>query len=214
MDAGKGHARDPKQIVRDGYDVASLAYRGDGEGDGSYGDWLDELAPLLPDGGEILDLGCGNGIPVARWLTGRGYAVEGVDISAVQIERARSLVPNASFLCEDMTSVTFPPGSFDAVLAFYSLIHVPIEEQPELLERIRGWLRPGGLLMAIVGDGAWTSTQDDWYGATMYWSHADRETSIEWMASAGLDVLWNRFIAEGDGGHTLILARSSVPSLA
>ena len=42
-----------------------------------------------------------------------------VDLSPVQIERARRLVPEASFSCADMTTASLEPGSFDAVVAFW-----------------------------------------------------------------------------------------------
>lgn len=198
---------DAKDVVRDGYDRISRAYRGDDDDDGQYAGWLTELAALIPAVGKVLDLGCGNGIPVARWLADRGHLVHGVDLSPVMIERARSLVPEATFECADMTSVELPPARWDAVVAFYSLIHVPVDEQPPLLARISSWLRPGGHAMLIVGVRAWTGTEDDWLGATMYWSHTDRETYLAWLAEAGFEVLWDRFIPEGDGGHTLVLAR-------
>ena len=57
----------------------------------------------------MLDLGCGNGVPVARELSAR-FAVTGVDLSPVQVERARALVPGARFVCADMTAVEFEPS--------------------------------------------------------------------------------------------------------
>jgi hypothetical protein len=109
-----------------------------------------------------------------------------------------------------MTKVEFVPDRFSAVIAFYSIIHVPVEEQPELFGKIRGWLQPGGYFMATVGHTAWTGTQRDWLvpGATMFWSHTDVATYHQWLQASGFSVLWSRFIPEGDGGHTLILARS------
>ena len=199
---------DPKDIVRDGYDRISREYRGDEDEDGRYAVWLGELAALVPEGGRVLDLGCGNGIPAARWLAAHGFAVYGVDFSQVMIERARTLLPEATFECADMTSLDLPPASQDAVVAFYSLIHVPVEEQPSLLAQIASWLRPGGCAMLIVGVGAWTGTEDDWLGATMYWSHADRDTYLAWLTQAGFEIEWDRFVPEGDGGHTLVLART------
>jgi SAM-dependent methyltransferase len=199
---------DPKDVVRTGYDQVSHAYRGDDDEDEQYADWLSELAALVPAKGDVLDLGCGNGIPAARWLASRGFRVYGIDFSSVMIERARTLVPEATFECTDMTSLDLPPASLDAVVAFYSLIHVPVEEQPELLARIASWLRPAGYAMLVVGVGAWTGTEDDWLGAMMYWSHADRETYLAWLTEAGFLVEWDRFVPEGDGGHTLVLARA------
>lgn len=203
---------DPKEIVRRGYDTVSHAYRGDEE-DAScapYHAWLDEVLPLERRGARVLDLGCGNGVPVARRLA-REYAVTGVDLSPVQIERARRNVPGADFRCQDMTGLEFPAGYFDLILAFYSIIHVPLAEQPGLLRKIAAWLRPGGRFLATLGAGEWTGTEENWLGAggTMYWSHTGADTYLRWLAEAGLQPRWTRFIPEGDGGHTLVLAEKA-----
>lgn len=207
---------DPKEIVRKGYDKISYAYRADEEDESAkqYHAWLDELLPLLhPESGArpaVLDLGCGCGIPTAKRLASN-CEVTGVDISAVQIERARKLVPDAAFLCADMSALAFQPAQFDAVVAFYSIIHVPVEEQPELFRKIAGWLKPGGLFMATLGSTAWTGTEENWLdaGATMYWSHSGEETYKHWLAASGFAILWTRFVPEGDGGHLLVLAGRS-----
>ena len=41
----------------------------------------------------------------------------------------------------------------------------------------------------------------------MYWSQADEATDLQWLARLGLEVVFKRFVPEGDGGHTLVLAR-------
>lgn len=196
---------DPKEVVRTGYDRISEAYRGDEEAPEDYIAWVEELALLLPAGSSVLDLGCGNGVPVARWLTANGFRVTGVDFSTRQIERARALIPDAEFLQADMTEVSFEPETFDAVVAFYSIIHVPLEEHPEVLRNIASWLKPDAFALLILGHTAGTGSEDDWLGAPMYWSHADEATYLAWLPVAGLDVIWNRFIPEGDGGATLML---------
>ena len=81
-------------------------------------------------------------------------------------------------------------------------------EQPAIIKNIYHWLRPGGYLLVTVGSGAWTGTEDDRLGAPMYWSHADRATYIAWLEETGFQVLWTRFIPEGRGGHTLVLAKA------
>lgn len=197
----------PKDLVRAGYDVISQAYRSDDTEDGQEVSWLEELSTSIPPGARILDLGCGNGIPAARWLTTRGYRVTGVDISPVQIERARRLVPAATFECVDFTHLDFPESSFDAVVSFFAIIHVPVEEQPALFRKIHCWLTTGGYVMAIVGSRATTGIEEDWLGAPMYWSTADTATYLQWLRDARLSLQWHRFIPEGNGGHTLILAR-------
>ena len=203
---------DPKAIIRRGYDAVSHAYRGDVEDEtcADYHAWLDALTPLLAAGAPVLELGCGCGIPVAKRLAAQ-YQVTGVDLSSVQIGRARQLVPAGHFLCADMTTLDFPPASFAAILSFYAIIHIPLTEQPPLFHELRRWLKPGGYLMVTVGNTAWTGTEADWldvFGATMYWSHADAATYEAWLKENGFVIHWTRFIPEGDGGHRLILAQA------
>ncbi|MDQ6615012.1 MAG: class I SAM-dependent methyltransferase [Actinomycetota bacterium] len=154
----------------------------------------------------MLDLGCGAGVPAARLLVEAGFEVAGIDISEVQIERARSLVPGARFSCADMVTWEAMPASFDAVVSFYALIHVPLEDQRRLIPRLARWLRMGGYLLAIVGHERWTGVED-YMGAPMFWDHADTETYLAWMRAAGLAPLWHRYIPEGASGHTLALAQ-------
>lgn len=200
---------DPKSIVRRGYDLLSRAYRADDADDGVYADWLEILEARVAPGSPVLDLGCGCGVPVARRLA-RQYVVTGVDFSAVQIERARQLVPTAIFVCADMTTLRFPNESFGAITCFFALIHLPLDEQPPLLRDVARWLRPGGLLAASVGFGSWTGLEKDWLGVSggdMWWSHADAETYRRWLGEAGLHLEIETFVPEGDGGHTFVLAR-------
>jgi len=144
-------------------------------------------------------------VPATAILAER-FLVTGVDISPVQIERARQLVPTARFMCRDMFEVEFQPESFGAIVSFFAIIHVPVAEQQSMVRKLSRWLRPGGYLLATVGARAWTGTEDNWHGAPMYWSHADRETYLAWLGEAGFEVVWTRFIPEGTSGHTLVLA--------
>ncbi len=205
--------KDAKDLVRSGYDVISYEYRDDtGANNRGYRLWLERyLFPRLRVASDVLDLGCGNGVPAARILAER-HRVVGVDFSRVMIERARRLVPSATFVESDMVSVTFPTDSFDAIISFFAIIHVPLAEQPSLFDRIASWLRPGGWFLATVGARAWTGTEENWKGAPMFWSHADGETYSHWLAERGLPVLEEEFIPEGDGGHLLVLARKDDPT--
>ena len=204
-----------RDLVRRGYDRISLAYRSD-EGDaagtsaedvGRYAGWVADLAGLLRPGARVVDLGCGAGIPATRELATRGLQVLGVDFSAVQLRRARRLVPRARLVQADMTAMQLRPASTDAVVSFYALIHVPVADQQALLPRIRDWLCPGGYFLAIVGATQWTGTAR-FHGADMFWDQADTGTYLRWFEAARLTPLWHRHIPEGDSGHTLILARA------
>lgn len=200
-----------KRLVAAGYDRVSLAYRGDdfALAGSAYERSLGWILPELASGSRALDLGCGCGVPVTQALAARCETVA-VDISGVQLRRARVLIPGAQFVRADMGSLEFAQGAFHAVVAFYSIIHVPVEEQPALFGRLAEWLRPGGLLLASLGKWAWTGTESDWLnvpGGTMYWSHADTATYRAWLARAGLRIEREGFIPEGSRGHSVFLAR-------
>ena len=207
---------DARRMVREGYDRASHAYRGD-EADlemSGYGHWLRRLARRIEPGARVLDLGCGNGIPATREIA-KTYATTGVDISPVQIERARALVPAATFMCADMTEVAFADASFEAVVAFYSIINVPVEEHAALFARIARWLVPGGWLLAIVGRDPWTGVEQDFRGVAgvpMYWSHADVHRYRDWLAEAGFTIAEEgRQPEKGVPGFAVVLARCGAP---
>jgi SAM-dependent methyltransferase len=204
-----------RDLVRRGYDAMSLAYRSD-DGAGAatsaedvsrYAGWTSELAGLLRARARVVDLGCGAGVPATRELADHGLRVLGVDFSAVQIRRARQLVPEGRFVQADVTAFSLRPASVDAVVSFYALIHVPLADQQALFPRVREWIRPGGYFLAIVGASRWTGTEQ-YLGAEMFWDHADTGTYLRWLPAAGLTPVWDRFVPEGDGGHSLILAQA------
>lgn len=179
---------DAKRIVAAGYDriaarLAAWAMHTRTEERARY---TALLLNALPEGADVLELGCGDGGPTTHTLADR-FRLTGVDLSAEQIARAREHVPHATFIQADMTALRYAPVSFDAVAAFYSIIHVPREEQPALLGQIAGWLRPGGLLVASFGarDNP-ADYADDWLGAPMYWSGYDAATNRRLVEEAGL----------------------------
>ena len=206
-----------RDLVRRGYDAISYAYRDDagrsnpkqpGESTDPYAGWIPELAALLRPRARILDLGCGAGVPATKLLAARNFDVLGLDISAVQVARARQLVPGATFEQADMATWEYEGPAFDAVVSFYALIHVPLQDQLNLLAKIRRWLRREGYLLAIVGAERWTGTEE-YFGSPMFWDHGDRASYLTWLAEARLTPLWDRYVPEGSAGHTLVLARAT-----
>jgi len=203
--------REQKDTVRRGYDKLSNAYRSNDTSDeyGEYARWIADLSGHLSPGATVLDVGCGCGLPATRLLA-RRFTVTGVDFSDTQIVRARQLVPEARFLCGDIMDLVFSPESFDAVVSFYAIIHMPLEEHKPLLNRISTWLKPSGYLLATVGHETWTGTEDAYLGVEggkMCWSHAGEASYIQWIEEAGLLVQWTEFVPEGNSGHTLVFAQ-------
>ena len=181
-----------RAMVRAAYDRASHVYRGDTlalERTG-YDFWLRRFTRPLAANARVLDLGCGNGVPVVRELA-RRFDVTGLDHSPIQIARARALVPGARFLCADMVECGFAAASFEGIVAFHSIINLPLDEHAPLIRRLAGWLVPGGRVLATVGRLARTQVEHDWRGvrgASMFWSHAGIDTYRAWFTEAGLAI--------------------------
>lgn len=199
--AGRAVARDPKEIVARGYDVIALRYaEWAGRVDSPAFEWVRDLDRRLRTSSDVLELGCGRGVPVTRELA-RRHRVTGVDISAVQIELARHHVPEASFVHGDATELEIAPASLDAVVALYLFGHLPADEQPALIGRIGSWLRPGGLLLATFGAGEAGEDVVDWLGTPMFFGSLGRAAYVPLLGAAGLEPLREEVVVQHEPDH-------------
>jgi SAM-dependent methyltransferase len=185
-------SEDPRRIVERGYDRIAERYAEDirrGRGAETYfRRFLDRFRARIPDGGLVLDLGCGAGL-IAAELAVRSRVV-GVDRSMRQLELARTHAPTVSLVRGDIAEIAFAPHVFDTVCAFWSLIHVPRDLHAAVFARIHGWLRPGGLFAGTLGSGDNPDErQPDFFGASMYWSHHDAQTNRRLLREAGFHLL-------------------------
>ena len=176
---------------------------------------LDLLSERLADGASVLDIGCGAGVPVTRTLTER-FNVTGVDVSAEMVRLARENVPSANFIHGDILSLEFEDSSFDAVVAFYSIFHLPREEHAALFRRVHNWLKPGGYLMCTLNHSSEAAyTEDDFFGVTMYWSNYGLRDYVEVLTGLGFSIMSASTIGDGysesydapSESHPLVLAR-------
>lgn len=178
---------DYRALVRRSYDACAEAY---GESRRSEPEIeIRGLLERLHDGAAVLDIGCGTGVPVAKSLAER-FSVMGVDVSDEMVRRARENVPTGEFVCDDVMSVEFEPASFDAVVAFYSIFHIPRDEHPSLFSRIHRWLKPGGYLLCTLSHTSEEGyTEDDFHGVTMYWSNYGLREYLVMLEDAGFRVV-------------------------
>jgi len=191
-----------KDVVRSGYDAIAQRYD---EWASSFESpervWVDRLLAELDDGSDVLDLGCGGGRAAAQTVAEK-HRYTGVDISPVQIERARERIPGGLFVVADVTEVELPDASFDAIVSLFMLGHVPRTEQAPLLGRMRRWLRPGGWLLATMGvGGTEDEVEADWLGAPMFFASFDADTNRKLVAGAGFDVVGERVVSHEEPGH-------------
>jgi len=205
----------PQDLVGRGYDAAAdefAAWQRKITGSTQL-DRLEELLALLPTRPDVLELGSGAGVLTTRLLAERANLV-GVDISSEQVGRARERVPDAEFILADFTAVDFPPGSFDAVVAFYAMNHVPREELGPLLSRVATWLVPGGLLLSTFGATdlpGWRGPWEGIGGLDSFFSGYEPPVTLGLVRDAGLEVAHDELetIREPEGQVTFlwVLAR-------
>lgn len=200
----------PQELVRDAYEKIADEYLSTRSENPEGAALLQEFMSRLSPGASVLDAGCGSGVPIARIL-GKSFNVTGVDFSEEQIKRARKLVPEATFLCQDMTELTFPEGSFDGICSYYAIIHVPREHHAELLRSFHKLLRPGGFALLCMGAGDLPgNVNEDWLGAPMYWSHYGAETNLAMIQECGFAVLSSELatdnFTEPPAQHLFVLA--------
>ena len=199
---------DYKATVKAGYNKIADRYLAERTRDSEDVRLLDEFMERLPAHAKVLDAGCGAGIPISQILS-KHFDVTGVDFSKVQIELAKRNLPNAQFLCQDMTKLDFPDGTFDGIASYYAIIHIPREEHQSLLANFHRMLKRGGVALLCLGAEDLVDDVDENYlGARMYWSHYDAETYLHMLNECGFSIIWSRIVmdetCEG-AGHLFVL---------
>jgi len=108
-------------------------------------------------GSRVLDVGIGNGIMMETFyplIKSKGLRIIGIDIDPDYLAHCRELI--ASYQLEDYVSVCHgfaesyippEPGGFDVVL--FGMSFMVLRDPRTVLERARGWLRPGGEIVFV-----------------------------------------------------------------
>ncbi len=112
--------------------------------------YLQELLSYLPEKSEILDLGCGTGKPIMEYFLSQNYRVIGVDASWKMLEIAKSNFPNNEFYLMDMRRLKIE-RKFDAIIAWHSFFHLPVDDQEKLIPKLSNLLNPNGLFLFTSG---------------------------------------------------------------
>ncbi|MCU4753597.1 class I SAM-dependent methyltransferase [Halobacteria archaeon AArc-curdl1] len=178
-----------RERVRRAYDDLADVYAAQRAVDGPGMELLGEFVDTLEGPTRILDAGCGQGTPVLERLSESAMAV-GLDFSREQLRLAADSVPGGALVQGDMTALPFESDSFDAGVAYWSLIHVPNATQPAVLEAFARVLRPGGRLLVCDGTTDWAGENPDWLdsGIEMSWDIAGAATTRDHLEAAGFAI--------------------------
>lgn len=179
-----------REKVKEGYE------EGDYEGDYREGREVrgkeKELFEGLFDkisGPEVLDLGCGTGLPFDHYFVDQGFEVKGLDISEKHVKKAKENVPEAEFFQRDFFEKEFGDDSFDAVVSFYAIFHIPREEHEKLFTQIREWVKDDGAVLLTLGPEKMDEHRGEIGGEEMLWSSYSPEKNLELLKESGFKIL-------------------------
>ncbi|MFG1907297.1 class I SAM-dependent methyltransferase [Kribbella sp. NPDC048928] len=165
--------------IQTSYDNVASSYAdlvvdaADGEDDA-----FDLLTQLVADadGRVVLDVGCGPGRTTGS-LARRGLQVVGIDLSPGMIEVARRDHPELDFRVGSMTALDIADGSAAAIVAWWSIIHLPRDVVPRAFSEFHRVLAPGGVLLLGFHLGTKSTHKTSGYGGHPMNIHVHRWTA-------------------------------------
>ena len=168
--------------------------------------WLDRFLALLPPGASVLDIGCGTGQPIARYLIERGCQVTGIDSSPALIGICKDRFPDQEWVVADMRGLS-SDRRFDGILAWDSFFHLSPEDQRPMFPIFHRHANPQAALMFTSGrsHGEAIST---YKGEPHYHGGLDRAEYRSLLHANGFEVV-SHVIEDPDcGQHTVWLAQT------
>lgn len=167
--------------------------------------WLDRFAALLPDGGSVLDLGCGMGEPIGGYLIERGFDITGVDSSPSLIAMARSRFPDHEWIVADMRRLALG-RRFDGILAWHSFFHLAPQDQRPMFAIFAAHCAQGGSLMFTSGTEHGQAI-GAWEGEPLYHGSLDMEEYEALLALSGFIMVDHYDHDKECGGATISIAK-------
>ena len=150
---------------------------------------LDCLVELTRGVGVLADIGCGPG-QIARYLADHGAQAMGIDLSPEMVRLAQRLSPNIPFQQGDMLALDLADDALGGIAAFYSVIHAPPEQMPQVMREFYRVLRPGGLALLSFHIGDEVVHRDEWWDkpVSLDFHFYQLETLARRLAEAGFHI--------------------------
>lgn len=112
--------------------------------------WLDQFLGLLPPRPPVLDIGCGSGVPISRYLDRQECDLTGVDSSPEMIAFCKARFPLQTWHVADMRRLSLG-HVFDGLIAWDSFFHLCHDDQRRMFPIFRAHAAPRATLMFTSG---------------------------------------------------------------
>jgi ubiquinone/menaquinone biosynthesis C-methylase UbiE len=149
------------------------------------------FAELVRAGGNgpVADVGCGPG-RVTILLSRLGLDAFGIDLSPGMLALARRTYPQLRFEEGSMLALDLPDTSLGGLLAYYSIIHIPWEQRPQVFAEFHRVLAPGGLLMLTFQVGDERGHRAEFLGTpvSLDWYRQQPDEVAELLREAGFEL--------------------------
>lgn len=167
--------------------------------------WLDRFVSHIPHGASVLDVGCGSGEPIARYLIEQGYAVTGADSSAPLIALCRERFPDRNWIVADMRTLDLG-RQFSGLIAWDSFFHLTPDDQRRMFPVFRKHAASGAVLMFTSGPSHGEAI-GTFEGEPLYHGSLDADEYRSLLQANGFAVLAHAVDDPSCGGHTIWLAQ-------
>jgi trans-aconitate methyltransferase len=167
--------------------------------------WLDQFCALVPQGGSVLDMGCGSGEPIAKYLHERGSAVTGLDSSAAMVAMFQARLPGQQALVSDMRTLSLEQD-FHGILAWDSFFHLNHEDQRRMFPIFRAHSAPRAALIFTSGTEHGEAI-GSFAGQPLYHASLDSAEYRKLLDDHGFAVVANVSDDPTRGGRTVWLAQ-------
>jgi trans-aconitate methyltransferase len=152
----------------------------------------------------VLDLGCGSGRPIARYLIDKGCAIVGVDSAPEMIALCRASFPRGDWRVADMRELSLK-RRFDGIIAWDSFFHLAFDDQRRMFPIFRDHAGPGAALMFTSGP-AHGEAIGEFEGERLYHASLASAEYKSLLDANGFDVVAHEVEDPTCGHHTIWLA--------
>ena len=161
---------------------------------------------MLPKGASVLDLGCGSGSPVARYMAAQGLKITGVNSSPTFISLCRSRLPDHEWIVGDMRRLSLG-RSFHGILAWDSFFHLNHDDQRNMFDIFARHAGPSAVLMFNAGPGHGEGI-GSYRGDPLYHASLAPAEYAELLAGIGFEIVAHVVEDAQAGGRTVWLAHA------